>query len=137
MRITVCASMTFSLEIVEIARQLKERGHEVDLPKFTEHYSTLSSREEMHVESAQNKIEHDLIRYYYRLIEKSDAILVVNKTKKGIENYIGANTLLEMGFAYVLNKRIYLLNPIPKQDSTDEIIAMRPLILLGKLESIV
>jgi len=137
MKITVCASMTFSPEIVEIARKLKERGHEIDLPKFTEHYSTLSSREEMHVESAHNKIEHDLIRYYFRLIEKSDAILVVNKTKKGIENYIGANTLLEMGFAYVLDKPIYLLNPIPRQDSSDEIIAMRPIVLAGRLELIV
>lgn len=34
----------------------------------------------------------------------SDAILVLNYDKKGIKNYIGGNTLMEMGFAHVHDK---------------------------------
>jgi uncharacterized membrane protein (UPF0127 family) len=45
---------------------------------------------------------------------KSDAVLVLNYDRKGIKNYIGGNTLMEIGFAHVLNKKIYLMNPIPE-----------------------
>ncbi len=84
----------------------------------------------------RNKAEEDVIKRYYRLIKKSDAILVVNVEKNGIKNYIGGNTFLEMGFAYILNKKIYLLNSIPKLSYADEIKAMHPIILNNDLNKI-
>ena len=60
------------------------------------------------------KIKNDVIRDYYQKIDKSDCILVLNLTKNGIENYIGGNTFLEIGFAHVLGKKIYLYNNIPQ-----------------------
>jgi len=86
-------------------QQLKAEGHEVILPKFTEEYARLDDEEEMHSESAENKVEDDLIKHYWKVIQDSDAILVVNKKRKGIPGYIGGNTFLEMGFAHVLEKK--------------------------------
>ena len=34
-----------------------------------------------------------------------------------------------MGFAHVLNKKIYLLNNIPEMSYSDEIRAMQPIVL--------
>jgi len=45
----------------------------------------------------------------------------------------GSMTLLEMGFAHILNKKIFLLNDIPEMIYTDEIEAMQPIVLNGDL----
>ena len=42
-------------------------------------------------------------------MQGADAVLVLNYDKKGIKNYIGGNTLMEIGFAHVLNQKIFLL----------------------------
>lgn len=88
-------------------------------------------------EKAKVKRENDYFRLHYKHILESDAILVVNDIKNGIENYIGGNVLIEMGQAYVNDKKIYLLNGIPKDLSyLDEIIAMDPICLYGELEKL-
>lgn len=65
-----------------------------------------------------------LFREYYKIIKKSDAILVINFDKNDIKNYIGGAVLSEMGFAYILNKKIFLFNQITQMSYTDEIKAM-------------
>lgn len=136
MRIVVCASMTLSKRLVEIERELKSRGHAVILPKHTHDYAILPDEGDMHRESARNKIDEDLIRGYFAKIDQNDCILVVNETRRGIENYIGGNSFLEMGFAHVLHKPIYILHPIPDMGYTDEIVAMRPTVINGDMERI-
>jgi predicted RNA-binding protein with PUA domain len=128
--------MVFSREMVGASERLEKQGHIVVIPKHTKEYALLNSLDEMHGESVKNKIEHDLIRDYYEEIKNSDAILILNLEKSGVENYIGGNSFLEMGFAHVLNKKIYLLNPIPEIGYSDEIIAMQPMILDGNLNMI-
>lgn len=114
-------------------------GHENNLH---EHYIAQAKGEmkdmieRMNVERARVKIENDYIRYHYNEIAKSDAILVLNFDKNGIKNYIGGNTLMELGFAHVLNKKIFPLNPIPKMPYSDEIEAVRPIVLDGDLAKI-
>ena len=66
----------------------------------------------------------------------SDAILVLNFDKKGIVNYIGGNTLMEIGFAHVNDKKVFLLNEVPEVSYTDEILAMYDVILNGDLTKI-
>ena len=87
-------------------------------------------------ESTKNKIEHGLIRGYFKEIESADAVLIVNVEKKGIPSYIGGNSFLEMAFAHVLNKKIFLLNDIPDMIYTDEIEAMQPVALNGDFSKI-
>ena len=136
MKIVICGSMTFSPEMMDVGNKLKEKGFEIVLPKFTEEYALLNSRDEMHKESAQNKVEHDLIKSYFEIIKDGDAVLVVNKDKKEVKNYVGGNSLLEMGFAHILGKKIFMLNPIPDMHYKDEIEAMEPVILNGGFENI-
>lgn len=133
MKVAICGSMTFSPEMVEVSKRLKELGHVATLPDFTEHYATLESRDSMHVESAHNKVEHDLIRGYFDVIKQHDAVLVYNHSKNCVENYVGGNTLIEMAFAHVLRKPIFMYNPIPNMNYRDEMKAMEPIVLNGDL----
>ncbi len=128
--------MTASKEMVEIERKLKESGHEIVLPEFTREYAAMGTIDKIHTESARNKVEYDLIRGYFEEIKNSDAVLIANVEKKGIRGYIGGNSFLEMGFAFVLNKSIYLLNEIPDVGYRDEIEAMSPTILIGDFSKI-
>jgi len=136
MKITICGSMTFSKKMIDIEQELLNLKHTVMIPKFTREYSKLETTDMMHAESAKNKIEHDLIRDYFKEIKNSDAILVVNEDRNGIKNYIGGNSLIEIAFAHILGKKIFLLNAIPKISYSDEIMAMKPTILNGDLDKI-
>jgi len=139
MKITIVGSSIFVKEMVKYRDQLVKLGHKVNLH---EHYIVQANGEmkdlidRMNREHASVKIEYDYIRYHYNEIVNSDAILVLNFDKNGVKNYIGGNTLMEMGFAYVNNKKIFLLNSIPDMSYKDEIEAMQPIILNGDLTKI-
>ncbi len=136
MKIAICGSMSFSKEMIEIKQQLNNKGHEVILPHSTELYANNTLSAESRKESAENKIKNDLIRDYFKIIQDSDAVLVTNFTKNNINNYIGGNTFLEIAFAHVLDKKVFLLNPIPEVSYSDEIIAMQPVVLNGDLDKV-
>jgi len=129
MKIVICGSMTFEKEILKFEKNLIKLDHKVIVPFSTKEIIGKKAHDKL-------KVDRDLIRYYYHEIKKSDAIFVPNFTKNGIKNYIGGNTLMEIGFAYVLRKKIFLLNPIPKMNYADEISAMKPIILNGDLGKI-
>ena len=133
MKIVICGSMRLSQKMLKIKEELTKLGHFVIVPRHTEEYAVLNTSDHMHNESVKNKINHDLIRQYFNEIERNDAVSVVNDSMKDIPNYIGGNAFLEMGFAHVLNKKVYLLNPIPEMSYSDEIIAMQPIILNGDI----
>jgi len=133
MKIVICGSMRLSQKMLKIKEELTKLGHFVIVPRHTEEYAVLNTSDHMHNESVKNKINHDLIRQYFNEIERNDAVLVVNDSLKDIPNYIGGNAFLEMGFAHVLNKKVYLLNPIPEMSYSDEIIAIQPIILNGDI----
>jgi predicted RNA-binding protein with PUA domain len=129
MKIVICGSMTLAQKMLEAERELQSRGHQIILPEFVREYAVLENAEDRHSESAKNKVKYGLIRQYFEKIRESDAVLVLNEERHGIPDYIGGNSFLEMGFAHVLVKEIYLLNPIPKMSYTDEIRAMRPIVI--------
>jgi len=80
----------------------------------------------------------DAIREFWRLMQGADAVLVLNLDKHGIKNYIGGNTLMEIGFAHVLNQKIFLYNPIPEiAYYKTEIEAVKPVVINGDLSKIV
>ena len=89
---------------------------------------------EMEAIKIDQKQNQDAIREFWRLMQGADAILVANYDKHGIENYIGGNTFLEMGFAHVLDQKIFLLNPIPEMPYyKTEIEALKPVVIHGDL----
>ena len=128
--------MTSAKQMLVASEILINNKHEVTLPKHTEAYADNLIPEETSSESTKNKIEQDLIRDYFEKIKSADAILVVNVDKRGIENYIGGNAFLEMGFAHCLNKKIFIMNSVPSMIYTDEILAMQPTVLKGDLSRI-
>ncbi len=145
MKIIICASIDFTPKIKEVAEILTKQGHDVDIPFTSQRIINGELTLEDYLkeknengdtafrESALRKIRDDVIKKHYKKISESDAILVLNFDKKGIPNYIGGNTLIEMGFAYVLDKTIYLYNDIPNISYTDEIKAMQPIVIDGDL----
>ncbi len=123
--------------MVDYKKKLENMGHKAIVH---EHYIKSVNgempelMERVEKEHAKLKKENGYIRWYHNEINSSDAILVLNFEKNGIENYIGGNTLMEMGFAYVVGKKIFLINPIPDTlKYKDEIEAMDPIILNGDL----
>jgi len=136
MKITICGSMQFSKKMVELERELMNMGYIVVIPPFTREYAKLGSVDEIHSKSLRNKVEHDVIRTYFNEIKEGDAVLIVNEKNKNIEGYVGGNSFLEMGFAYILDKKIFLLNSIPQMIYTDEMEAMNPVIINRDLSKI-
>lgn len=143
MKITICASAFFTKECYEIKKKLEEKNHLVFIwPQEVEANGNTVSMEDYHAMRKNNltedllKLKKSLVDEHIERIKNSDAALVLNFDKKGIKNYIGGNTFLEMGFAYVLGKKIFLLNPIPDISYREEIEAMMPVILYGDLSKI-
>ncbi len=130
--------MVFSDKMLEIKKELEAKGHEVFVSKFIDEYTDpkMSERDKEKL-TAFHKKEKDAIREFWKSIKKSDAILVLNYKRRGIENYIGGNTLMEIGFAHVLNKRIFLMNQIPDIEYyKSEIEAVKPTIINSDLTRI-
>lgn len=142
MKIVICASLDFSNEIGKVAEKLTQKGHEVIIPKTSEMILdgqlTLEQikKEKENGQITERAKKLNAIKLHFFNIKKGDVILVLNYTKKGIKNYIGPNTFLEMGFAHVLNKKIFLLNKIPDMLLKDEIKVMEPIIINGNLDKI-
>jgi len=140
MKITICGSSAFKEKKVEIKKELEKIGHEVMLHPHYEAFARGEKQElwsQIQREHHKAKIENNYIKWYYDAISKSDAILVLNLDKKGVKNYIGGNVLIEMGFAHVLNKKIFLYNPLPEDSPyIDEIKAMYNKIINGNLNKI-
>lgn len=137
MTITICGSMQFHKEMREVKKLLEEKGHTVLVPKSIELMDTVGYvHPTVDEERIQAKIEYDFIREHFKKIEEADVVLILNYNKKGIKNYIGGNTFLEMGLAFWLGKKIYLLYPIPDMEYKTEMYAMQPINLNGDLSKL-
>lgn len=135
MIIAICGSMKFADEMEAAQKQLEAIGHSVLAPVRI--LSTEEYWEEDGAKRVAAKKTNELISEHMDKIEKSDAVLIVNMTKKEIENYVGANTFLEMGYAHYRKKKIYFLHPVPDQPYIlDELLAMDPIVLNGDLSRI-
>lgn len=136
MKIGIIGSMQHTEKMMEVRDHLISLGHEALLTKLAEPFVGKSDdeKERIKIDQKQNK---DAIREFWRQMQGMDAVLVVNLDKNGIKNYIGGNTLMEIGFAHVLNQKIFLLNPIPDIPFyKTEIEAVKPVILNGDLKRI-
>jgi len=144
MKIVICGSINFTYEIKEIADKLEAIGIQHEIP-FTSKkilagelaMEDFLKEKKQSGDGAFRKIQDDVIKKYYNLIKDSDGILVANFEKNGIAGYIGGNVFLEMGFAHVYDKKIFLYNPLPEYSPyIDEIKAMYDEIISGDLEKI-
>ena len=135
MKICICCSLTFTDEVKKITKELEKLGHEVFLPNGV--MIDAIKKKDFDPVAAKHDGGYDAIRAHFDKIKESDAVLICNYTKKGVENYIGANTFLEAGFAYYLNKPTYALNPLPEYPYIhDEILSLGIMVLDGDLKKI-
>lgn len=88
--ITICGSLKYQKEIMDVAEKLALKGNCVLTPVYP-----VSNNERTENQLMLLKEEH------FKKIELSDEIMVVN-----VNNYIGDSTKLEMDYANKLNKKI-------------------------------
>jgi len=132
MKIAICGSMQFAKEMIETADKLREIGHIVSVPEGVGDFASGN----VSVDDKWLKASKDVIKEWKKVIDNSDAVLILNYEKKGIKGYVGGNGLIETAFAYVANKKVFLLNEVPELNYKDEILAMKPIIINGDLSLI-
>ena len=99
--ITLCGSLKFQKEMMEIAEKVALEGNCILTPV----YPALDNIERTEEQLVKLKEAH------FKRIEVSDAILVVN-----VNNYIGNNTNLEIDYAKKLGKRIIYYTDLIKDN---------------------
>jgi len=136
MRVGIIGSMQFTDKMVEVRDALISRGHNAFV---TDLHKAMAGKNQEEIEEIKlyQKFNQDAIREFWNSMQGADAVLVLNYDKNGIKNYIGGNTLMEIGFAHVLNQKIFLLNPIPEMPyCKSEIEAVKPIVINGDLSKI-
>ncbi|MBU2473094.1 hypothetical protein KKE74_03620 [Patescibacteria group bacterium] len=136
MKIGIIGSMQFTEKMIEVRDQLCKLDHEAFLTDLHDAFIGKSDEEKEKIKIDQ-KNNLDAIKEFWLAMQGADAVLVLNFDKHGIKNYIGGNTLMEIGFAHVLNQKIFLWNPIPEIPYyKSEIEAVKPIIINGDLDLI-
>lgn len=116
MKVTICGSTAFILEMESVAKELEKPGREVKFPPVTftdsdgKQWHTLDyykfKKDDASLKTASFLNNHtQRIQDHFDCVEWSDVILVLNYGKNNIANYIGLNTLIEMGLAFYLKKK--------------------------------
>jgi len=136
MKIGILGSMQYTEQMIEVRDKLIKLGHDAFVTDLHTPFigKTDEEKEKIKIFQKNNK---DAIREMWRLMQDAEAVLVLNLDKHGIKNYIGGNTFLEMGFAHVLNQKIFLYNPIPDMPYyKTEIKAMKSVVIKKNLKLI-
>lgn len=146
MKITICASIMFQDKVLLLKSELEKLRHEVkiwplkvknekgELIPVQEYYQI--RRKAKNDEKWVWDRKAEAILKHFDKINWSDAVLVANYDKNSIKGYIGGNTLMEMGLALFLKKKIYLLNQVPEVSYKEEILGVKPVLLGSDLTKI-
>ena len=135
MKIFLICSKKFYSRIPEIQKGLEIGHHTITLPNTYDD----PTAEERYLKLAAKKHAEWKTGMFNRsraMIEKNDAVLVLNFEKDGIKNYIGGATFIEIYDAYRMGKKIFLFNEIPNGILRDEISSFSPIVLNGDLDKI-
>lgn len=144
MNITLCGSIAFIQNMLQAKQVLENAGHTVQMPPthitaedgsqmpVLDYYNMRKAAEPYNTWVWQTKAA--AMRNHFNKVVWCDAVLVVNEDKNGIPSYIEPNTFLEVGLAFHLSKKIYLLHSLPQQDFTEELLGMGVVELQGSLD---
>ncbi len=135
-KVIICCSITSADRAIDARDKLVAMGFAVEIPLGVKQYIENGYIHLSESERAKNKKDLDLIGRYYEKIKDSDLVLVINIEKHGIPGYIGGNTFLEMGFAHILKKPIFVLNPLPDCGYSDELHALNAEVIDGDLNKL-
>ncbi|HEV8601290.1 MAG TPA: hypothetical protein VGQ87_01690 [Patescibacteria group bacterium] len=136
MRLAISGSMHFAEKIVEVRNDLTRMGYEVAVSDFVKDFIGKSDEEKEKLKLEQ-KANYDVIMEFWNMMQGMEGLLVLNMDKNNIKNYIGGNTLMEIGFAHILNQKLFLYNPIPDISFyKSELESLNPIIINGELSLI-
>lgn len=127
--------MHFAKEMLEAQKILEELGHEALIPCDT-HECVENPHLNMDFEHC---VQTNIDKTCFNKVAESEAILVLNYPKNDLHGYVGGATLMEIGLARHLDKRIFLLHEIPSEEDLRyalEIKITRPTILMGDIRKI-
>jgi|ETNmetMinimDraft_2_1059921.scaffolds.fasta_scaffold02109_5 predicted adenylyl cyclase CyaB len=132
MKIFIACSKYFYDRIPEIKSGLEELGHEVSMPNS---YDKPMREEEMKMLESEEHIKwkSEMLKKDKENIEPQDGVLVLNFEKKGMMDYIGGATFMEIVKSWEMGKKIFLYNPIPENIFKDELIGINPVVINGDL----
>lgn len=110
-KIFLAASMNFYPKLLQIESDLKSRGFEVEIPISAKMMRDNNDYVVEHFKGNHtNAQKADFFRENIDNMEKCDSILVINEEKNGTAGYIGPSVIMEIGIAWYLRKKIYVLN---------------------------
>lgn len=131
-RIVICGSMSFYGDMLSIQKKLHRGGVPSIVPEIETDEILSLTKEEFVAFKRKASFQ------YLRTIRAPDtvAIVVVNRDKNGIPDYIGPNTFAEIAVAVAQrNKRVFLLQGMPEM-YLDELSAWNTIPLDGQLSTI-
>jgi len=134
MRLMICGSMHFAKEMLRAKEILEKIGYEVMVPSDVNE-CLLNPELNMDLEYCRTA---DIDKKDFDQVAKSDGIVVLNYERNNIRGYVGGATLMEIGLARYLNKKIFLLNNPPEEKDLRyalEIKVVRPIVLNGDLNN--
>lgn len=130
--VVICGSMVFFDEMLACQDKLKQLGINSIVPKEENDMILNYSEEEFRL--FKRRVSSSYLR---KIRDKNTiAVLIVNERKNGIDNYIGANTLVELAMAFSWNRKIFIFNDI-YEPLADELLAWDSICLKGDLDQII
>lgn len=131
-RLMICGSMKFYSNMQLCQELLLNQGIEAIIPK--DEGDLPDDMDERTFLQFKKKVSNS---YLKKIRDSStEAILVFNEKKNGLENYIGANTFVEIAMAFAWNRKIYLMNDI-YEPFRDELLAWECKCLKGDISSLI
>lgn len=126
--ILICGSMQFYKEMKLYQKKINEMGYMCEIPRDEGDLPDNITEEEFF--EFKRRVSN---AYLKKIRDKSTAaILVFNTRKSNKDNYIGANTFVELAMAYTWGRKIYLLNDM-YEPYIDELKAWKVIPLKGNI----
>lgn len=113
----IIGSMTFTKEMLQLKEDLIKMGYSVDVPYDAEYHLEDEGAIDDLERNYRYCIEQDVVWKGFQQVAEADAVLALNLPKNGIAGYIGTSTLMEMGIAHWLKKKIFLLHEPPDHNA--------------------
>lgn len=139
MKLMIIGSMAFSHDMVSLQQKLNKLGHDAQVPHGIEPHLEDETFVDNLEGNSQFVIENNIMKRCFDQVAESDGVVVLNKKRNGMDGYIGISALMEMAIAHHLNKKIYIIYPIPSFDEArwaQEVTNMQPIIVNENLELI-
>ncbi len=139
-KILICSKIDNYTQAQKVMRLLDSYDYDIVLP-FVDEYNLLESSKSRYSDGKNTSLikrRKDSFEIGYKFIKDSDSILVLNYDWNNILGYIGYNMYMDIGFAYILGKKIFILNDLSSNQLNikKDFTRMNVIYLKGDLERI-